>query len=126
MDPIWDLAAELGLAVLCHSDATDLRKVLEKRPHAKMLAAHMSSQYKEKAELARDYPNVVLEISGAGAGPEDIIRAVEIAGPENLVFGSDLNTHALNYTLRPVLCSGLPEATLRAILRENAIRFFGL
>lgn len=126
MDPIWDLAAELDLAVLCHSDAGDLRKVLEKRPQTKMLAAHMSSQYREKAELARDYPNVVLEISGAGAGPRDIVHAVEIAGEENLVFGSDLNTHALNYTLRPLMCSGLPDATLQAILRDNAIRFFGL
>jgi len=126
MDPVWDLAAELGLAVLSHSDADDLRKVLEKRPETRILAAHMSSQYREKAELARDYPNVVLEVSGAGAGPNDIVHAIEIAGEENLVFGSDLNTHSLNYTLRPLMCSGLPDATLKAILRDNAIRFFGL
>ena len=126
MDPVWDLAEELGLAVLCHSDVGDLRKVLEKRPRTRMLAAHMSSQHAEKAELARDYPNVVLEISGAGAGPNDILEAIEIAGEENLVFGSDLNTHALNYTLRPLMCSGLQEEALRAILRDNAKRFFGI
>jgi predicted TIM-barrel fold metal-dependent hydrolase len=124
MDPVWDLAEELRWPVLCHSDAADLRLVLEKRPGTRMLAAHMSSQYAEKAQLAREFPNVVLEISGAGAGPEDILRAVEIAGERKLVFGSDLNTHSLGFTLRPLLCSGLPESTLRAILRENPLRFF--
>ena len=125
MDPVWDLAGELGLAVLCHADGSDIRRVLEKRPHARILAAHMSFPWEEKAELARRYPNVVLEISGAGVRPDDLIRAVELAGEDSIVFGSDLTPHALGWTLMPLLCSGLPQSTLRAILRENALRFFG-
>jgi len=124
MEPVWQLAEALKLPVLCHSDAADLRRVLEKRPTVRMLAAHMSFEYAEKAQLAREFPHVVLEISGAGAGVEDVIRAVQIAGEDKLVFGSDLNSIGLRYTLFPVLCSGLPERTVRAILRENAVRFF--
>lgn len=125
MDPVLKLAEELDLPLLCHSDAEDLRKVLEKRPRLKMLAAHMTFEHEQKARLARDYENVVLEISGAGAcGPEDIVRAIEIAGEENIVFGSDLNSIPLNFTLLPLLCSGLPENTIKAILRDNALRFF--
>lgn len=124
-EPVLALAEEMELPLLCHSSADDLARVLERRPRLKMLAAHMTFEYAEKARLAREYENVVLEISGAGTGVEDIVRAVEIAGEENLVFGSDLNSIGLGFTLEPLLCSGLPERTLRAILRENALRFFG-
>ena len=124
MEPVWQLAEELKLPVLCHSDAADLRRVLGKRPTVRMLAAHMSFEYAEKARLAREFPGVVLEISGAGEGVEDVVQAVQIAGEDKLVFGSDLNSIGLRYTLFPVLCSGLPERTVRAILRENAMRFF--
>jgi len=40
-------------------------------------------------------------------------------------IGSDLNSIGLRWTLFPLLCSGLPERTLRLILCENAVRFFG-
>ena len=125
MDPVLELAEKMGLPMLSHALPDDLRAALEKYPRLRMLAAHMTFFPDEKARLAREYPNTVLEISGAGVGVEDVVRAVEIAGEENLVFGSDLTAHSLGFTLYPLLCSGLPETTLRAILRDNALRFFG-
>lgn len=124
MEPVLALAEELDLPMLCHSSAEDLRRVLKKRPNFKMLAAHMSFEYEPKAWLAREFPNTYLEISGAGVGLEDIVRAVEIAGEDKLVFGSDVNCHSLNFTMYPLLCSGLPERTIRKILWKNALRLF--
>jgi predicted TIM-barrel fold metal-dependent hydrolase len=126
MDPIWDISDELKLPILCHTDCGDISRLLEKRPNARMIMAHMTSDWKTKAEIARAFPgpNLTVEISGAGCGLEDIVKAIEIAGPTRFIFGSDLNCHALNFTLRPLMCSGLPEQTLRAILRDNALRYF--
>jgi predicted TIM-barrel fold metal-dependent hydrolase len=125
MDPVYDLAERMGLCVLCHSEHGDLRRVLEKHPKLRMLAAHMSGESLEKAQLTKEFPNVVLETSGAGSAPEDVQRAVAIAGPHKLVFGSDLHAHPIGWTLFPILASDLPETTIKAILRENALRFFG-
>ena len=124
MDPVYDLAETMGLCVLAHSDHNDLRAVLGKHPNLRMLAAHMSGQHAEKAELAREFRHCVLEISGAGTGLEDVRNAVRIAGERKIVFGSDLNAHPVSWTAYPLMMSGLPDQTVRAILRGNAQRYF--
>lgn len=124
MEPALELAEHLELPVLCHTTAADLRRMLDKQPRLRILAAHMTFESDDKARLAREFPNTVLEMSGAGAGPEDISRAIEIAGEDKLVFGSDLNSCVPGFTLQPILCSGLAESTLKKLLRENALRFF--
>lgn len=129
MDPVWELTDALGWPALCHprpGNVQDLRRTLEKRPSARLMLAHMTSGHREKAALAREFPNAIFEISGAGSSLESIPESLTIAGPENLVFGSDLCTHPVGFTLYPLLCSGLGEDVLRAILRDNALRYFGL
>lgn len=127
MDPVWKLTESFGWPALCHprpGNVADLRRVLEKRPQARLILAHMTSDYKEKAEIAREFTNAIFEISGAGAALESIAVSLEIAGPQKLVFGSDLCTHPLGFTLYPLLCSDLTDETLCAILRENALGYF--
>ncbi|MBI2440345.1 MAG: amidohydrolase family protein [Lentisphaerae bacterium] len=127
MDPVWDLTESFGWPALCHprpGNAEDLRRVLAKRPKARLILAHMTTEYRQKAEIAREFPNAIFEISGAGATLDSIAVSLEIAGPQKLVFGSDLCIHPIGFTLYPLLCSGLAEDVLRAILRENALGFF--
>ncbi len=55
-EPVLELAEQMELPMLCHSGPNDLARVLERHPHLRMLAAHMSFHYAEKARLAREFP----------------------------------------------------------------------
>mgnify|MGYP001578302704 CR=1 FL=1 len=123
MTPVWELTQQLGLAALCHCPHAQIQTLAERYPGILFIAAHMSFEFREKALLAREFQNIWLEISGAGwEGPGDICEALAIAGPQKIIFGSDLNCHPLGLTLAPLLCSGLTKPVLRAIVRDNALR----
>ncbi len=90
-------------------------------PGVRFLFGHAGARDAADAlRLARERPNVWLEIAGQGVSA--LHRMLEDLGPKRLVFGSDWPFYPLAATLAKLLIvtEGRPEAR-RAILRENAL-----
>ena len=131
-----------------------VREILARHPRLRVVIAHLAQPpiahpndarldrlWQEQIELGRS-PNVWFDVSSlpAYASPEDypyasarqyVERAVNLIGPEKLMWGTDLPsllTHAtypqlLGYISRH--CDFLSPEALRGVLGENAWRVYG-
>ena len=126
--PVVEKAMELNLPILIHirhGDGDNLRGMMERYPRAKVIVAHLW-EVEKRAQVVRDYDNVMWEISGAGGGYRRVEEAVRLVGAEKLLFGSDLNICYVASTLLPIQKSFLTEKQKELILYKNAKRYFGL
>lgn len=126
-----DFDSEMGNPAL-------LRPILERHPRLRIWLQHVGSGnadhptfWTETLDLLRDYPNVYVDLSITnGAGPveryEATLRTLIDAGfGHRIMFGSD------NLPIGPILerlnsIEWLSEDQRRAILHDNAARFFRL
>ena len=115
-----------------------LRPVLERYPGLKVWIQHVGSGrgdhgpfWEETLALLRDYPNVYLDLSITnGAMPVEqyeaaLAKLIGTGFGDRIMFGSD------NLPIAPILkrlaaIEWLSDAQRRAILHDNAARFFGL
>ena len=70
-------------------------------------------------------PNVVADPVSSFQGPGKYELAVKMFGADRVVLGTDCNLFHPEWTLGAIAASGLPEATKRKIVHENAARIFG-
>jgi len=126
--PIIKRAGELKLPVKIHSPKLDqLEPILEDYPESRILIAHCRRVDKERARIARRFPNVVVDISGMGLGGVGVFEPfLEICGAENMVFGSDLPCIYVGQTLKVIEASPVPEREKELILWKNAAKMFGI
>ncbi|MBI3945255.1 MAG: amidohydrolase family protein [Armatimonadetes bacterium] len=75
-------------------------------------------------EMMRTYPNVHADLAGDVYERGMIRRLAEAAGPERILFASDIPWLDPRAQLGCVLASGLPDDALRLILGGNACRIF--
>ncbi len=115
-----------------------LRPVLDRYPGLRVWIQHVGSGrgdhgpfWEETLALLRDYPNVYLDLSITnGAMPVEqyeasLARLIGAGFGDRIMFGSD------NLPIAPILkrlaaIDWLTDAQRRAILHDNAARFFGL
>jgi hypothetical protein len=140
MMPIYDALDRHGLLVVMHTgydiaferirraDPAQILAVLDRFPTLKLITTHFGAweQWDEVEELLLGKP-IYMELS----------FAVEYLGPrlgdliachpaEYVLFGSDSPWTSQRATLDAVLNLGLPEATLKLLMRDNARRLLGL
>jgi hypothetical protein len=137
---IYAECERLGLPVIFHAgrsgiEPESIRPYALIRHYVPAIAAHPRVQFllghagardvADAMAAARQYPNVWLEIACQGAS--QLAAILEGVGPDRLLFGSDWPFYPLAATLAKVLLVTEGEPAARAaILRDNALRMFGV
>lgn len=154
--PFFEKASELGTNVIVHygvsvdpsadlryADPLDLSPVARDFPDLTFVVAHFGAGwFEEVLKLAYARENVYVDSSGTNNWRDfmpyeltlaDIFkRAVGALGAKRIMFGTDSNTTApyrewIKYQqVRTLEEIGLAESDRDLILRENAVRIFGL
>ncbi len=145
--PVYEICGRLGLPVLIHSgrtgyqenktfgikiyteDYSDLANYeapLAEFPQTRFVLCHAGALQNEQAiRLAKQYPNVWLDIHGQGAGR--IQTMIKELGPERLMYGSDWAFYSESTMLVRLLVATESDHTVRRmIFAENAKRFWGI
>jgi len=126
--PAWEVANERYLPVLMHTwgdepTMGDVRAMAEKYPGAVLLTGHSGASAEEKyIALAKEMPNVYLELCYS-QGPRGLVeRFVQAVGAEKIVFGSDALFYSLHHQVGKVIGANIAEKEKEMILGENAAR----
>lgn len=132
--PAFEFANANRFPVLTHTwghnqlcGPEEVRKVAERYPDVPLLMGHSCfGEFDAAAELARDFPNLYLELTAAYRVSGIIEYMVEIAGSQKILFGSDLPWFDQNYGIGCVLFSHISDEERRDILYRNAEKLFGI
>jgi uncharacterized protein len=143
---VYELCAELGLAVLSHSGASR-GNVQFAEPRAfdavaaavgdlRLVVAHLGGgSWEQVRDLAERHPRIAFDLSeivawvGAPNAPDDdeLVRLIRDVGVERVMFGSDFPWYDPGEMVKAVqTLPGLSEGELAAILGENAARILRL
>lgn len=146
LDPVWGLLQDAGVPTVIHCGSgpapgrftgpAPIRTVLQRFPRLPLIIAHMGMpEYAEFLDLAEAYERVHLDTTMAFTEfvdemmpmPADQVRRLGDLG-DKILFGSDYPNIPYPYldALEAVTGLGQDEAWQRAVLHDNAVRFFGL
>ncbi len=125
-EPAYVIANDRRLPVLFHTwggqeELDHIRSVSERYRQASLLVAHAGSENEAAyIELAKDCPNVYLDLALSMAPRGLVERLVEAVGAEKVVWGSD--SYFLNQAqqLGKVVGADIPEQAKAQILCGNA------
>ena len=148
LDPYLEIAADVGCPVACHSapgeaDPDHIRRLAERFPTVPVILYHTylgpQEGRRRAAQHVHEQPNLYLETTWCRW--REVLRLVEEAGAERVLFGSDASVdgphhycrHPPNVEGRETYNEGLvpliralnPQAA-RLVLGDNARRLFGL
>ncbi len=106
----------------CNS-AYEVEKVLDRWPNITFLMGHSCQGQVDLAiDLAIRYPNAYLDLCDTSRLNGVIEKMVRRAGPEKVVFGTDVPMQGFCFQLGCVLGARIGADEKRMILRENALR----
>jgi predicted TIM-barrel fold metal-dependent hydrolase len=77
-------------------------------------------------KIMKDVPNVYFEFAGSGINCEVIRNALDVLGPERLLFGTDQDLFDAGFELGGYWDAGLTPEQAEMIMYTNAKRVFGL
>jgi predicted TIM-barrel fold metal-dependent hydrolase len=130
MGALLDAIAEHRARVEIHTySAAAAREALEharRQPHMPIIMAHAgATEHEGAARCAAEVDNLFLEFCCSHALRGRVRSAIQIAGGERVVFGSDLDLLSPAFTLGMFHDAGLSDDEARAAFRGNAERIFG-
>lgn len=135
VDPVLDLAEELGIPVFIHSGHPpyslpwQIGWLAERHPRVPIIMLHMGHAhgvYVDAAlKVARRYSNIYLDTSGTSMSVK-IREAYETVGPKRVLFGIDSPFHEPSVEIEKTRATYLPEDALRRIYHDNAAELFSL
>lgn len=131
--PIIELLIERGLPALIHCGHPiftlpwSIEELVRRYPEARIILGHMGHgnivYINAAIDVAARNPNVYLETSGMPMHSK-IREAVERAGPDRVLYGSDTPFHHPTVELAKVRVSGLSSDQEIGVLGENGRRLF--
>jgi predicted TIM-barrel fold metal-dependent hydrolase len=131
--PVARLLVELDMPVLIHSGHPiftlpwSIEELIVEFPKLKVVLGHMGHgnivYINAAIDIAARHPNVWLETSGMPMHTK-IRTAVERAGDDKVMYGSDAPFHDPGVEIRKVEASGLGREHQRRVLGTNARRLF--
>jgi hypothetical protein len=144
--PLFGACQDLRLYVVSHSgpsrDGSGLgtpesfRPILSRFPDLRIVLAHMGGQsWRELPVIARDFPQTYFDLCeivqwlGAEKAPTpgELAELIRTVGVERVMMGSDFPWYDIDRTVELVVdLPVLSDGEKRAILGENAARFFDL
>lgn len=133
--PALEFAESRSLPILFHTwgdssfngyDA--VKDVAEKYPNARFLLGHsLHGDWDHAIELARDFPNVYLELTAVMDGDVGMLaRFVENVGSEKILYGTDFPWFDFHYNIGAILGSEITDDDRRNIFYRNAKRILNL
>ena len=131
--PIFEYAEERGIPILSHTWGQDpfcgsaqVREIVEAYPSIPFLAGHaIHGEWDQAIALAREHPNLYLELTAAYSVNGVLEYLVAGVGAERIVFGDDLPWFDPMHGIGCVLCARISDDDRHAILHKNAERLFG-
>ncbi|MEW6355129.1 MAG: amidohydrolase family protein [Planctomycetota bacterium] len=128
--PAFEIANDLGWAVLAHTYGNDARvfaKLGPRYPNAKFLLGHSGVvNFQAYIETARASENVFLDLATSQVGYNWVEAFVQRVGSDRVLFGSDIPFIALAPQIGQVLCARISDDEKREILGLNARRILEL
>lgn len=129
MFPIVEHAAELGLPILAHAHAREVSTLARQVPAATILIAHLGEGFTDTnmwqtLHMARECPNVILDLTCSQIYAGMVEASVEAVGPERVVWGSDMPLLEPEVQIQKVYAAKIDETTRQLILGGNAARLF--
>jgi len=132
--PAWEFADARGLLVLAHTwggspfdGPAQVREVAERYGRVRLLLGHSChGQWDAAVALARDFPNVYLELTAVFDDRGVIEKFVREAGAERLLFGTDLPWFDPHHAIGVLLSADITDDDRHAICHRNAERLLGL
>jgi predicted TIM-barrel fold metal-dependent hydrolase len=127
--PLYDYANRTGGIILAHTygkkHVVPMMKVAEEFPHVRILLGH-SGIFEEEiyAQAVRKHDNIYLETCSSFAWYGLIERLVAMAGPERVLFGTDMPFMSPDQQLGRVLFARISDEDKRKVLGLNAQRLF--
>jgi hypothetical protein len=128
--PYWEYADRTRSLVICHTwgsseynDVAEATKILDKYHDLVFIAGHsFFEDWKGAVELARRYPNVLLELTAVTDRQGALELLVEGAGSDRILFGTDLPWFATHNGVGAVLSARITDDDRRNILYRNGKR----
>lgn len=123
-------AGKLNMTANLHwGNPEEVEPVMENCPGLKVIIAHPGepNDAKKRFEFVAKYKNLHLDISGTGLFRWNMLRwAIDVCGPEKLIFGSDMPTCSPGMNLYGVLSEHLTDEEFRLVLGGNFKRLLGI
>lgn len=127
-EPALKYADEHELPILMHTwghsnynSPSHVEKLAQRYSKVKLLMGHSGyGEWEKSIQIARDFPNVYLELTAAYAVNGVIEKMVQGAGSGKILFGTDLPWFDPHYGIGCVLFSRITDEDRHNILHRNA------
>ena len=140
IDDIAAAAAQYGVPILQHvwqhrrrdwpnqdaSDGLDLARIAARHPRATFLLAHIGGggDWAHTFPAVREFPNIVMDLSGSGIDRGMLDEALKGVGAERLLWAADLTLCTGLTKLRALEHTGASPQEIAAMRWGNAVRIF--
>ncbi|MHB1294710.1 MAG: amidohydrolase family protein [Anaerolineae bacterium] len=131
--PAWEYAEAHGLPILTHTwEQSDtcgpeaVRKVAERFPGVRLLLGHSChANWDAAVQLARDFPNIYLELTAVFDDRGVVDKFVGEVGSERLLFGVDLPWFYPQHGIGALCSAHISDEDRHNICHRNAAALFG-
>jgi uncharacterized protein len=126
--PALEVADRQRLLILMHTwgnspydGAAQVRKLVERYPHVHFLLGHSChGEWDEAVALARDFPNLSLELTAIFDDRGALEKFAGEAGSERMLFGTDLPWFDPHQAVGALLSAHLSDEDIHNICHRNA------
>ncbi len=102
-------------------------RVSKEYPQALFILGHMGGyEWEVGIEVAKERPNVYLEVCSTCTEPRKLRQAVDAVGPQRVLFGTDATLFEPAYMRMALEDAGLTQEEMKWVLGESARRLFRL
>ncbi len=132
-EPYWQYANDHHLPVLCHTwggsafdGAENVRAVARRYPNVRLILGHsIHDQWDKAVQLAKDFPNVYLELTAVLDDRGVLEYFVEEVGSERILFGTDLPWFSTFHAIGCILDAEITDEDRKNIFYRNGQRLLG-
>ncbi len=131
--PALEIADQRGLPVLMHTwggsrydGPEEVRGVAERYPNARLLLGHSChGDWDAAVRLARDFPNIYLELTAVFDDRGVIETFVQEAGSDRMLFGTDLPWFDPHHAIGVLMNADITDDDRHNICHRNAEKLLG-